>query len=301
MKEQRYLEACAKSGQVPFSNVEDSVLEQNNGLIEPLTATLIVEYGQELLNHYKWWLSQQDLYDIYEQVFIASLQCVANQNDAEQPLDHDVHITRAQTLLSKLQLAFPQSQVRVGRLRGMLLEAQGKPKEAIALYQAIIDEDETNVECRKRIICSLISQRLINDAINALNELLQVFMNDVESWEMLSDLYCQLKRFEEAAFCIEEILLLRPTNWTYHVKYAEIHVSVGSPESFSVARKYYCHALELCPNSFVALEGVQLCSGKIETLRQTDPQASKRLQHISPSNTVEKEIAILVNAKIGRR
>lgn len=48
-----------------------------------------------------------------------------------------------QQYATKLNAQFPNS-VRVRRLRGMLLEAQGKWKEADFLYRQILEQDPTD-------------------------------------------------------------------------------------------------------------------------------------------------------------
>lgn len=52
-----------------------------------------------------------------------------------------------------------------------------------------------------------------SDAINALNELLEISPTDIEAWAELSDLYLSQGLFSQAEFCLEEVLLVSPNAW----------------------------------------------------------------------------------------
>ena len=40
---------------------------------------------------------------------------------------------------------------------------------------------------------------------------------DMESWAELSDLYLSLSMFQQAIFCLEEVLLIAPNAWNVGV------------------------------------------------------------------------------------
>ena len=71
-----------------------------------------------------------------------------------------------------------------------------------------------------------------------------------------------------AAFCIEELVLINPMSYIYHIRAGDIAYTLGmsersgSNEQLLIARKYFAHALELKPdNNLRALYGVLLvCS-----------------------------------------
>lgn len=44
-------------------------------------------------------------------------------------------------------------------------------------------------------------------------EFLQVSPTDAESWAELADLYFVQSAFEQAVFCLEEVLLILPNAW----------------------------------------------------------------------------------------
>lgn len=63
-------------------------------------------------------------------------------------LDED-DLTTAETHIKLLTKEFPESS-RVGRLKGLLLEAKGDYADALALYNEILKKDVANVSLMKR-------------------------------------------------------------------------------------------------------------------------------------------------------
>lgn len=78
-----------------------------------------------------------------------------------------------QQSLSMLRRQFPGS-VRVLKLEGMFLEADGEFEKAVELYDAALKEHETNAELRKRKVSVLKGQGKTSEAIAELNELLKM-------------------------------------------------------------------------------------------------------------------------------
>lgn len=66
---------------------------------------------------------------------------------------------------------------------------------------------------RKRRVALLRSLKRESDAINALVELLAASPTDIESWAELADLYVSQGLYQQAEFCLEEILLSTPNAW----------------------------------------------------------------------------------------
>jgi uncharacterized protein YozE (UPF0346 family) len=67
-------------------------------------------------------------------------------------------LVTAESTIQILDKQFPKSS-RVGKLKGMLLEAQGHYTQALAEYDALIKEDCTNIFARKRKVHAI--QRLL--------------------------------------------------------------------------------------------------------------------------------------------
>ena len=68
-------------------------------------------------------------------------------------------------------------------------------------------------------------------------------------------IYILLLRYQQAGFCLEELILLQPQNHFYHLKYAEI---LYTSDNFTVALKEFCRVVELCEDNVRALCGIKL-------------------------------------------
>lgn len=75
--------------------------------------------------------------------------------------------------LEALKKQFPSS-IRVLKLEGMCLEAEGKFDKAMVLYDSALKDHETNADLSKRKICVLKAQGKVMEAIAELNKLLKV-------------------------------------------------------------------------------------------------------------------------------
>mmetsp|Transcript_40376 Transcript_40376/g.39923 ORF Transcript_40376/g.39923 Transcript_40376/m.39923 type:complete len:137 (+) Transcript_40376:371-781(+) len=70
-------------------------------------------------------------------------------------------------------------------------------------------------------------------------------MSDTQIWFELSDIYLAHMNYKQAAYCFEEILVQKPTNYLYNLKYGEILYSIGGGENLILARKYFSKAIAL--------------------------------------------------------
>jgi len=61
----------------------------------------------------------------------------------------------------------------------------------------------------------------INEAITALNKLLDSSPTDAEAWAELADLYASQGMYQQAIFALEEVLLIAPNAWN-----VSLHISV---------------------------------------------------------------------------
>lgn len=99
----------------------------------------------------------------------------------------------------------------------------------------------------------------VAQAVKELNEYVKVFSADENAWLQLLELYQASGKLDLAKFCCEELLLIKPENYTYHTQYAELLFSLGSSHDMELARQYYAQALELKPdNNLRALYGLCL-------------------------------------------
>jgi len=152
-------------------------------------------------------------FTVYEQVLIAAL---------------DIGESRiAIDCLQPLSARFPDS-VRVQRSRGMILEADGKYDEAIALYDGILEKQPSNLLILKRRACIFKAKGAVAEAIDEMNKILQLNSSDPSTWQELADMYLAECDYEAAAFCVEEAVLLVPTSAHTHCRLAEVYYSIGN-------------------------------------------------------------------------
>ncbi|KAL8952289.1 MAG: hypothetical protein Q9222_001778 [Ikaeria aurantiellina] len=119
--------------------------------------------------------------------------------------------------LEKLAGRFGASNERVMGLRGLYQEALAEDRPALLHvlreYDAIIARDPTNIPVKKRRVAVLCSLSREADAIHMLVELLETCPTDIESWAELSELYISQGFYQQAEFCLEEIILSTPNAW----------------------------------------------------------------------------------------
>ncbi|CAG8554487.1 15146_t:CDS:2 [Cetraspora pellucida] len=241
---------------------------------------LVVSLGERLLRDYTRKLGDE-IWPIYEQVFISALD---QGNDA-----------LAKTCFEKLEKRFPGSP-RVKILEGMKLEAEDKLDEALRLYDEILEKDDSNIAASKRRIAVFKAKGQYQQAMEALTKYLDDFYNDTEGWLELSDLYLKFHSYKQAAFCLEELVLLQPQNHFYHLKFAEILYTNDTTDSINLALKHFCRAVVLCEDHVRALYGIKLCTTRLLNLPINNPISS--IDKKSDFNTDLNALAIERLSKI---
>lgn len=212
---------------------------RNSEEVTELGECLILEHGNKL---------GDELWTIYEQVFLASIDC--------RKMD------LATMCLRELKTQFPKS-IRVEKLNAMRLEAFEKYEEAEQIYNKILEAEPANAVVRKRLVAILKAQNRMGEAIKELNEYLKKFMSDQEAWTELAELYISQQDHKKAKFCMEELILMNPHNHLFHQRYAEILYTLGGNENMEKARKYFAQALKLDNNNMRALFGFFLASAHL--------------------------------------
>jgi ER membrane protein complex subunit 2 len=97
-------------------------------------------------------------------------------------------------------------------------------------------------------------------AIDAAVKYLDVFQTDSTVWDQLHRLYLDAGQFEQAQFCLEEVVLAAPGNVVSHLKLADLLYLQGGVK-LQAARGYYAKAVELTKGESVrALYGVLACA-----------------------------------------
>ncbi|RUP52029.1 hypothetical protein BC936DRAFT_143205 [Jimgerdemannia flammicorona] len=206
---------------------------------------LVVSLGNKIVRGKYTGGLGDEVWPVYEQIIIAALDVGDFQ--------------LADTCLTALEKRFTRS-TRVQRLLGMRYEAEGKLDQAAKIYEEILDVDETNVPAAKRQIAILNTRGETHEAIAALTRYLDTSYNDPESWLELCSLYLSQRMYQQAAFCMEEVLLLQGSNHVWHLKYAEILYTMAEHK---LALKEFCRVIELCEDHVRGLYGVQLCTSQL--------------------------------------
>lgn len=188
-------------------------------------------YGSQLLKHNRGVLSEEELWLVYEQVALAAMDCNATADIAAP-------------LVVAVQQKFPDS-MRARRLKGMYFEAAGHPARAEEVYKEILSEAPNNEAVAKRLISLEKTKGNITGAIDGLKKYLDLFMNDLEAWEELAELYLEKQFYRQAAYCYEEILLGNPMSLRINLRYADVLYTLGGAGNCRTARSYYAKAIEL--------------------------------------------------------
>ncbi|KAI9284913.1 TPR-like protein [Umbelopsis sp. AD052] len=214
---------------------------------------------------------QDDIWPFYEQAVAAAL---------------DVGDFRlADECIENLKRRFSNSS-RVQRLVGMRYEAEGKLAEAQKIYDAILEEDESNILVSKRQIALLKLRGLKSEAIAALVSYLDTYYSDAEAWIELCSLYLSVHAYQKAAYCLEELILLQAANPIWHLKYAEIMYTLGD---YSLALKQYCRVIDLHEDHLRGMYGIQLCASKIMANGEAD-DTTKALKELATERILATEV-----------
>lgn len=216
---------------------------------------VVVKFGSQLLKNAASKLGNA-VWDLYERVFVAALDA------------HDYPV--AAWCLSTLDAQWPGS-TRVARLKGMNSEARGHFAAADDLYTEFLEDDQANMSLQRRRVACAKGAGDLAGAIKLLNAYVKNFASDENAWVELSELYLQSQQYDLASFALEELIMLCPENYLYHLKYAEIQYTLNNMD---VARQYYAQSLELKPNNNLrAVYGLILTlKSRNGTLTATNPQ-----------------------------
>ncbi|EGC32904.1 hypothetical protein DICPUDRAFT_37554 [Dictyostelium purpureum] len=194
-------------------------------------SNLVSKYGLKLVNEYISKLDAQESYDIIEQVLVSLLECGDDEN--------------ANKLFNILKSKFGRESVRVQRLQAMIHESNFQLKDALDIYNSILEKYPADQMSYKRQVSIFKCQGNLTKAIQVLNTYLQIFMCDIEAWLELSSLHITFLSYSTALICLEEVILNAPINYIFYIKYAETLYSLGGIDNYNMAIQYYTHSLEL--------------------------------------------------------
>jgi tetratricopeptide (TPR) repeat protein len=180
----------------------------------------------------------------------------------------------AQSYLA-LQKKFGDKSVRVRKLLGLLLEAQGEERKAKDVYESILRDAPSDSFPVKRLAAGLKASGKYTEAIRLLEHatpfqdedkkalsLLAVHQRDAAIYKELMFLHTVTHNVERAAYYCEELVLLQPTHFVYHTRHAELCYAMRNLER---AATVYAHSLKLNsqPNNLRAAYGLWITCGDL--------------------------------------
>ena len=150
----------------------------------------------------------------------------------------------AQFFLQVIRVKFPKS-VKAMRFLGIFYEAQGQVIKAQEIYLDLIDQNPSDGQSIKRLVCLFRDMEMLSSALTVLNKYVEVNQEDHEAWLELSDIYLSKGNYSKALFCLEEVLAVHPKNYLLNLRYAELLYSADRKDRIGDllnARKYFSHA-----------------------------------------------------------
>ena len=231
---------------------------------EKAVSELVLEYGIKLMAD-SGEIEKIENFKVLEEVFFSALTCKA--------------FDWADLLLLIINNQIPKSPKSL-RYLAMFKQAQGKDEEAKNVYRELLKANPEDYPAYKRLAAFLRDTELKDEAIGTLNCLLKINMTDTHAWYELAEMYIAEMNYAKAAFCFEEILIQKPTNHLYNIKYAELLYSMGGGENLILARKYYSKAITLNDNASEASimsgnKSVRAIFGLLETCKRLESMSKK--------------------------
>lgn len=193
------------------------------------------------------------------------------------------HDATASQLLTELTARFGVSNHHVAAMRGLYSEATAANSdelgETIKLYDEILAEDPTLFALRKRRAALLKSVGKGADAIRDIVSLLDSSPTDAEAWMELAEMYVAMGNWEQAVFCLEEVVLVMPNAWNVQARFGEVlflqaqaQTQAQTPQGTEEGRRAavlaeslrrFCRSLELCDEYLRGCAGLKITAGKL--------------------------------------
>ncbi|KAK5110853.1 hypothetical protein LTR62_005564 [Meristemomyces frigidus] len=244
----------------------------------------------------------QEKWTTYENIFLATLRTG----------DH----AAAYLCLEELTDRFGKGNEHIIALQGMYQEATAKDtaelEEVMRRYDELLREDPALFSVRKRRAALLKSVGRPVDAIGDLVSLVDASPTDAEAWAELADLYAEQGSFEQAVFCLEEVVLVTPNAWNMHARLAEL-IYMGAQKleggeqlkALSESMRRFCRSIELCDGYLRGYVGLKVTTGQLlqtleggkkSQLTVSDPTTGDLAP---PSLASVKKLNALATAKLG--
>lgn len=162
----------------------------------------------------------------------------------------------AEKLLEKFIKEFGRDEPKIQRMIANLAELDSENvRQAVQTYKKLIrhnQEDRTSFKKYMAFIKPFYNAENLKKYVEMWNEYLKVYMDDIDAWWELSDIYIQSSNLPKAIYCLEEVLLHLPNNYEIYTKLGDILVTMNNCDSAKVALKYYSQSnlIKPSPRSF---------------------------------------------------
>lgn len=162
----------------------------------------------------------------------------------------------AKKLFNLVNEDFPKdSSNRCYKLHLMLFE-NSNPVPVQEERDALLEKNNTDQSLLKRQAALKLQENQLEPAVALLVEHLKTFSLDEDSWMCLADCYIELGQYNKAAFCMEEIVMMKPHTAHYHIRLAEIYYTWASMsqnlatkdvvlENYLTSKYHYAYAIRL--------------------------------------------------------
>lgn len=126
----------------------------------------------------------------------------------------------------------------------------------------------------------------VSDYITKWNEYLKAYMDDIDGWNELAEIYLQCNNYNKAIYCLEELILHNPNDYRTMTRIGDIYASMGSTDSMKTALKYYSQSIltQETPRAFV---GIAHCLNGILKVEKKLDDKMKSLVKISKAKIKE--------------
>ena len=192
------------------------------------------------------------------------------------------NFSEAHNILMRLIKDFGQDR-KLLRMYGEECEINPKGGEIpLRQYKVMMINDQNDCESVKKYIMfmklsvDLNNKQTVNDYIDLWNQYLEVYMNDPDAYNELSEVYLMVNEYDKAAFCLEELLLYSPNDYKVLNKLGDIYTSKNNPDDAKTAIKFYSRSILIQPTPR-AYFGIQNCASIIKKL----DEKTKKLVNIS--------------------
>lgn len=160
-------------------------------------------------------------------------------------------VDKAEELLIEFKNKFGSSETKIQRMEASFNELNNNFGKSIETFKKLIkanQDDRTSLKKYLALIKIKFNLTNIKEYVEYLNDYLKIYMDDVDIWFELSDIYLLTSNYNKAIFCLEEVLLHHPNNYMIYTKIGDILSSFNNTDSTLNSIKYYSQSINIKPN-----------------------------------------------------